>query len=119
MPAQTVIQVRRSTEAQWITANPVLAVGEPGLETDTGKFKWGNGVDAWLDLSYASGAGGAVISETPPADPELGSVWFNSTEGRSYIYYDNIFVDLTPSIKGADGANGVDGSNAFHPFLIG
>jgi hypothetical protein len=119
MPVNNLIQLRRGTAAQWVTANPTLSVGEIGFETDTGKFKIGNGTEAWLVQKYAGGSGGAVISETAPVDPEEGSIWFKSNEGRSYIYYDGFYVDLTPSIKGADGANGVDGQNAFHPFLIG
>jgi len=33
------IQVRRGTASQWTTADPVLAAGEIGFETNTGKFK--------------------------------------------------------------------------------
>lgn len=48
------IQLRRGTAAQWTAANPVLAQGEPGIETDTGKQKFGNGTAAWSALPYAS-----------------------------------------------------------------
>jgi len=48
------IQLRRGTAAEWTAANPVLAVGEPGVETDTGKQKFGNGTSAWTALPYAS-----------------------------------------------------------------
>ena len=48
------IQLRRGTAAQWATTNPVLAQGEPGIETDTGKQKFGDGVTAWSGLPYAS-----------------------------------------------------------------
>ena len=40
------IQFRSDTLANWMTYNPVLAVGEPAYETDTGKVKYGNGTDA-------------------------------------------------------------------------
>lgn len=52
MPAITTVQFRRGTAAQWSTANPVLAVGELGLETDTGKTKLGNGTNTWNTLAY-------------------------------------------------------------------
>lgn len=48
------IQLRRGTAAEWTAANPVLAQGEPGIESDTGKQKFGNGVTAWASLPYAS-----------------------------------------------------------------
>lgn len=59
MAAQTVIKLRRDTAANWTSANPTLASGEQGLETDTGKVKIGNGSTAWASLSY-SNPGGAV-----------------------------------------------------------
>lgn len=46
------IQVRRDTAANWTTANPVLAAGEPALETDTGRRKTGDGTTAWTALAY-------------------------------------------------------------------
>ena len=111
MPAQTVIKVRRDTAANWISADPTLASGEIGFETDTNQLKIGNGTDEWTVLPYASGAGGASveISETAPAEPEEGDVWFNSTDGRAYIYYDSTWVDLNPGIAGPPGATGETG----------
>lgn len=56
MAVVTQIQIRRGTAAQWTSANPTLASGEFGYESDTGKFKLGNGLTAWTSLSY-QGAG--------------------------------------------------------------
>lgn len=50
MPRQTLIQYRRGTAAQWASANPVLESGEPGLETDTGVLKIGDGTTAYASL---------------------------------------------------------------------
>ena len=46
------IQLRRDTAANWTSANPTLAQGEPALETDTGKLKVGDGSTAWTSLGY-------------------------------------------------------------------
>jgi hypothetical protein len=46
------IQFRNDTEANWEAADPILAIGEMGIETDTDQFKIGNGVDSWMDLPY-------------------------------------------------------------------
>lgn len=51
------IQLRRDTAARWALANPVLASGEPGFETDTGRQKIGNGTARWTDLPYAAEQG--------------------------------------------------------------
>lgn len=56
MSVVTQIQIRRGTASQWTSTNPVLAAGELGLETDTGKVKAGNGSSNWNSLSYV-GAG--------------------------------------------------------------
>ena len=53
MAVQTQFQFRRGTAAQWTSANPTLAAGEMGFETDTGFAKIGNGSTAWNSLSYA------------------------------------------------------------------
>lgn len=48
----TRILVRRGTATEWTTANPILAAGEFGFETNTGKFKVGNGSSNWAALKY-------------------------------------------------------------------
>ena len=53
MAVNTQLQFRRGTAAQWTSTNPVLAAGEFGYETDTGKAKIGNGSTAWTSLAYA------------------------------------------------------------------
>ena len=56
MPVNTRIQLRRGTAAaganQWV--DKVLAAGEVGFESDSGKFKIGDGTTAWNSLGYAS-----------------------------------------------------------------
>jgi hypothetical protein len=56
------IQVRRGLASEWTSANPVLAAGEMGVETNTNKFKFGNGSSTWTALSYAA-ADTAAIGE--------------------------------------------------------
>jgi hypothetical protein len=54
----TTIKLRRDTATNWTANNPILATGEPGLETDTKKLKFGDGSTAWNSLSYATNGGG-------------------------------------------------------------
>jgi hypothetical protein len=45
-------KLRRDAAADWTSQDPTLAQGEIGIETDTFKFKIGNGSTAWTSLSY-------------------------------------------------------------------
>lgn len=77
MPAQTVIQLRRGTAAQWVSAQtaagstPVLAAGEQGYETDTGKLKVGDGTTLWGSLAYANGGGSIPQSQVTNLTSDL------------------------------------------------
>lgn len=82
------IQMRRGTAAEATAANPVLLAGEIGYETDTGKFKFGNGANAWLDLPYANQVGGVVgdasqLAGVAPLSviPDLSSLYLSSDGG--------------------------------------
>jgi hypothetical protein len=60
----TQIKLRRDIEANWtLNSSVVLAEGEPGFETDTGRLKIGNGSDDWATLAYVSGSGGVSIAD--------------------------------------------------------
>lgn len=70
------IQLRNDTAANWTSANPTLAVGEIGIETDTDLFKLGDGATAWTSLGYGGVAGGfdsAQAIETKSANYSLTS----------------------------------------------
>lgn len=73
MPRGTLIQIRKGTAAQWTAANPILAEGELGLETDTGKIKGGNGTDTWNSLPY-SGSGGSGGNSVDSVNGQTGVV---------------------------------------------
>ena len=49
----TKIQLRRDTAADWTSNNPTLAAGEFGWESNTNRFKIGDGSTAWTSLSYS------------------------------------------------------------------
>ena len=60
-------RVRRRTAAEWTSLNEVLLDSEFGRETDTNKFKIGDGTTAWNDLDYiidpsASGDGENAVT---------------------------------------------------------
>ena len=46
------IILRNDTSSNWTSTDPVLALGEPGLDRDVNKIKIGDGSTAWSSLSY-------------------------------------------------------------------
>jgi hypothetical protein len=64
------IQLRNDTAANWTDADPVLAAGELGLETDTVQFKIGDGTSSWTELGYGiSGPTGPIGPSGGPTGP--------------------------------------------------
>ncbi|MCA0421938.1 MAG: hypothetical protein LCH61_01215 [Proteobacteria bacterium] len=46
------IRLRNDGAANWASVNPILAAGEPGFETDTGRLRIGDGVNPFSALPY-------------------------------------------------------------------
>lgn len=55
-----IVQLRRGNADVWETNNPTLAIGEMGVEIDTGRFKVGDGTTEWNSLAYSSGEDGST-----------------------------------------------------------
>src|SRR5271166_403646 len=100
MPASTIIQIRRGTAAQWTSANPILAQGEMGLETDTTFIKIGDGVTAWASLAYGGPIGPAQTNVLESfGDGSDGNV--NISSGTTTLTRDMFYNNLTLSGTGA------------------
>jgi hypothetical protein len=80
MSVVTQIQIRRGTASQWTSANPTLAAGEWGYETDTNKAKIGDGATAWNSLAYIiTGSAGTVTSITAGTGLSGGAITSSGT----------------------------------------
>jgi hypothetical protein len=119
MPAIQTIKFRRGTATQWSSANPVLSAGEMGVETDTRKFKFGNGSTQWNSIPYASAGGstggGFFVSEAAPVGANIGDIWYCSDDtgalaGKSFIRYDGYWVEINPGNIGPAGDAGATGA---------
>lgn len=96
MSVVTQIQLRRGTAASWTSANPTLASGEFGYETDTGKAKIGNGSTAWNSLSYSlTGSTGTVTSVTAGTGLTGGTITGSGT------------IALSTPVSAANGGTGL------------
>ena len=96
------IQLRRDTQANWASVNPVLTDGEIGYEKDTLRFKMGDGVSTWNALPY-----GGIYGPSPTnmyvsygdgsdGDLSLSSGLFTLTRD---MYYNNLTLSGTSTIR--------------------
>jgi hypothetical protein len=113
------LQNRRDTAANWTSNNPTLAAGEIGLETDTAKYKMGDGATAWNTLAYAYTAGAA--GATGPTGP-IGATGPTGVSGPTGVGATGVTGPTGPigvtgptgptGASGATGAGGVEAVNA-------
>ena len=77
------LQLKRNTAAGWVSENSVLASGEQGFETDTGKMKIGDGESAWNDLDYLKSSSPEVINFlNATGQGIINSKQFSSSNGK-------------------------------------
>jgi hypothetical protein len=108
--------MRRGVSGDWTTSDPTLAAGEWGLETNTDKFKIGDGSTAWTNLDYSSlgfGTAGGTISGTVNfgADGSGQDVNFYSGTAGDHMKWDASEEQLViTGTSGATALNVVDGN---------
>ena len=101
-----------NTETLTIDDNIIIlnnnATGAPsqdaGIEIERGtstnvQIRWNETTDKWQFTNDGTtyndlGAGGATISDTPPASPVTGQLWYESDTGLAYVYYDSFWVEI-------------------------
>jgi hypothetical protein len=88
----TKIQLRRDSAADWSILNVILSEGEVGFETDTNKFKIGNGSSVWSELEYFGGeidlSGYLTISSASSSyltQASASSTYLTQVEGSEYL----------------------------------
>jgi len=104
-----------------VTASPNL---NAGLEVERGTspnvaIRWNETTDKWEFTTdgtnyteFGAGAGGVSISPSAPASPAAGDLWYESDTGRTYIYYDNYWVEIGAVSNGEVNSTNMDGGHA-------
>ena len=98
----TRIQLRRGTASALTAVNEVLLAGEIGIETDTGKYKIGNGSTQWNCLAYSgqsfpTGESVYVLKNgayTPINVVDMSETWSPSINGEDIVLA--VDTDMTP-----------------------
>lgn len=111
-------RLRRRTASNWTSGNEVLLDSEMGLESDTRKFKFGDGTTAWDGLPYASGgavtsvAGKTGVVTLVKGDVGLGSVDNTADTAKPVSTAQQTALDLKANLSGATFSGGVGFSSA-------
>lgn len=110
----TRIKLRRDTAANWTANNPILALGEAGIETDHNNIKYGDGITPWNDLDYPPAvkareqAGFITEIGQSPSNFPYDAQWLTSVavdaDGNSYYVggfeeYDGVWWDRNLVVK--------------------
>lgn len=123
-PSSTIgFALRGDTLARWTSFNPVLADRELVLETDTDKFKIGDGVTAYLSLPYGGIVGPtgpqgvsitfkgsvATVGNLPATGNAVNDAYIVQANGNLYVW-DGAAWDDVGRIVGPTGPTGPTGA---------
>lgn len=97
-------QYWRAPASAWTSSNPILGLNEIGQETDTLKYKVGDGVTAWNSLAYNEMAG-------PQGDP--GEDGYTPVKGVDYFDGEDGEDSTVPGPKGDKGDTGDPGTTTW------
>jgi len=101
--SKKIIQVKRAYALSWATklADFVLAAGEIGLEKDTGRIKFGNGVSKWSELLYSDST--EIVDDLDVITDENQDVYANKAASAKAVKNLDLRVNSIESITGIDG----------------
>ena len=104
----TRMQQRRGTAAQWTAANPVLAAGEIGFETDNNRFKIGNGATAWTALDYFANSAAltALLDGAPEALDTINELALALNNDPDF--FTTVSTNLSTHAADTTGIHGID-----------
>lgn len=110
------IRISRGTSSYLAALNPVLDAGEPCLETDTGRVKYGDGTTPWNLLAYPSGSSALPGSENSSSGQNSLAVggFLNTASGENSLIAggrNNIASGLNSAVVGGQD-NAVSGANS-------
>lgn len=86
---KAIILIRNDKSSAFETANPLLKKGELAFETDTGRFKLGDGSTLWNKLPYSGST--TVVKQSAPLESDyqynIGTLWINNSDPSKVRFY--------------------------------
>lgn len=103
MTVERLVQLRGGLSPTWQNSNPILALGEMGLELDTRKMKVGDGITDWNDLPYFNNSASVDLSGYQQKNSTTGIV---ATQDNYSITVNSIKAELNNGIGQSIGVDG-------------
>lgn len=103
MTVERLVQLRGGLSPTWQNSNPILALGEMGLELDTRKMKVGDGITDWNDLPYFNNSASVDLSGYQEKNSTTGIV---ATQDNYSITVNSIKAELNNGIGQSIGVDG-------------
>jgi hypothetical protein len=97
----------------------IITIDQLKARFENGDYPVGSDYVNLIDTIVEVAAGGARItaSDTAPASPRPAALWYNTTEGKPYVFYDNFWVELVATVQGPAGATGATGLAGSTPTI--
>ena len=97
------IQLRRDLANNWQGVNPILADGEMGIETDTHKFKFGDGHTAWNELPYGATDAVDIPTALSQFENDVGFITLTDVETAGFTKNVGTVTMVNGYLPGEDG----------------
>ena len=78
-----------------VSASPTVSLPNGALIVDNSSnslyFRANN---QWIAAGAGQGNASLTISDTPPAEPSSGDLWFESDSAKTFVYYDSFWIEV-------------------------
>lgn len=101
----TKIITRNDTTTNWESTNPILALGEIGIDTTLKQFKIGDGTSTWNNLSYAGGGSSSELDAYIEGISNDNNITLTPVDGKALI------LDAPMIAVGENLVNEINGEN--------
>ena len=78
-----------------VSASPTVSLPNGALIVDNGSNSlYFRANDQWIAAGAGQGNASLTVSDTPPAEPASGDLWFESDSAKTFVYYDSFWVEV-------------------------
>lgn len=87
-----------------------MAIDFPAAPTVGQTYTYNALVWTWTgqywDVEFSGGSGGGCTADSiPPPSPDVGDLWYDTTNGRMYIWYDGVWSEVTGAPAAVNAAD--------------